>query len=129
MSHVDNIKFRKYFITISEQALFHSRFLNIVTRKNTPKWGNFLMSLRKTPFLLKICQRFQKRRFLGEISWNQILLNNSIFVAEINLSLIIFSVLCLIVRMGGRGRGGGGSQISVFGIFQPRKHFIMTHPN
>ena len=42
MSHVDNIKFRKYFIIISEQALFHVRFFNIVTRKKTPKLGNFL---------------------------------------------------------------------------------------
>ena len=44
------------------------------------------MSIRKSNFLKKICQRFQKRRFLGETFWNQILLNNSIFVGEINLS-------------------------------------------
>ena len=82
------------------------------------------MSLRKTPFLLKICQRFQKRRFLGEISWNQILLNNSIFVAEINLSLILFSVLCLIVGMGGQGREGVVVKFHFLGFFNPESTLL-----
>ena len=60
MSHVDNIKFRKYLIIISEQALFHARFLTIATRKKTPKGGNFLMSLRKNAFSFKNMPSFSK---------------------------------------------------------------------